>query len=255
MIVDIHAHLDLYEKEEIEGVIRRAKENNVKYILTSGLNIETNKLALEFSKKYDIVSPSFGIYPPDALRRETAKKYDFDLEQEIEFIKKNKNEIISIGEIGLDYLDNPNKEFQKKVFKEILSLAEKINKPVVIHSRKAESDCIEILENFKLNIIMHCFNGNFKLVKRIQDNSWMFSIPTNIVRLLHFQNIVKEVPITQLLTETDSPFLSPYKEKKNEPSFIVETIKKISEIKKIEEKEVEDRIYSNFKKIFLQNQK
>jgi len=251
MLVDVHAHLDLYEPKEIEGIINRAKKKNVKYLLTSGLNIETNQLALDFSKKYDIVQASLGIYPPDALNRETKEKKEFNLDKELEFIKKNKNNFISIGEIGLDYLVEPNKELQKKVFTNILELAEKLKKPVIIHSRKAEKDCVDILENYKLKIIMHCFNGNFKLVKKIQENGWSFSIPTNIVRLLHFQNIVQQIPINQLLTETDAPFLSPYRDKKNESSFIVETIKKVSEIKKTTKKEVEDKIYNNFKKIFL----
>lgn len=254
MLVDIHAHLDLYDRKEIDGVIKRAKKANVKYILTSGLNLETNKISLELSKKYDIVYPSLGIYPPDALQRETKQKKDFDLDKEIDFIKKNRNNFLSIGEIGLDYLKDPNKEFQKKVFNEILTLAEKLNKPVIIHSRKAEKDCIDILEGFKLKkIVMHCFNGNFKLIKRIQNNNWIFSIPTNIVRLLHFQNLVNEISLDNLLTETDSPFLSPHFGKKNEPSFIVETIKKISEIKKLEKEDVENKIYSNFQKIFLKN--
>ena len=139
-----------------------------------------------------------------------------------------------------------------EVFNKVLSLAEKINKPVIVHSRKAEKECIEILETFKIkHIDMHCFGGNFKLVKKIQDNGWIFSIPTNIVRLFHFQKIVEETPMSQLLTETDSPYLSPYPEKRNEPSFVVETIKKISEIKKLDEEEVKKLIYMNFQKIFL----
>jgi len=251
MLVDVHAHLDLYGPGEVDEIIERAKKTNVRYILTSGLNIETNKLALEFSKKYDIVKASLGIYPPDALHRETKENKKFDLNKELEFIKKNKENFISIGEIGLDYLESPNKELQKKVFENVLGLAEKLKKPVIIHSRKAESDCVEILENYKLDVVMHCFSGNFKLVKKIQEKGWYFSIPANIVRLLHFQNIVQQVPLNQLLTETDAPFLSPYRDRKNESCFVVETINKISEIKKITKKEVEDRIFSNFKKIFL----
>jgi len=133
-----------------------------------------------------------------------------------------------------------------------LTLAEKIKKPVVIHSRKAEKECIEIIETFKIkNVDMHCFSGNFKLVKKVQDNGWFFSIPTNIVRLFHFQKIVEETPMSQLLTETDSPYLSPFIEKRNEPSFVVETIRKISEIKKLNEEEVKKLIFMNFQKIFL----
>ena len=80
---------------------------------------------------------------------------------------------------------------------------------------------------------------------------WFFSIPTNIIKLLHFQNIVKEVSLNQLLTETDAPFLSPYKDRINEPSFIVETIRKMSEIKQMDENEIKNIIYMNFQKIFL----
>ena len=100
-------------------------------------------------------------------------------------------------------------------------------------------------------VVMHCFSGKFKLVKRIEDNGWFFSIPTNIIKLLHFQNIVKEVSLNQLLTETDAPFLSPYKDRINEPSFIVETIRKMSEIKQMDENEIKNIIYMNFQKIFL----
>ena len=167
-------------------------------------------------------------------------------------LKKNKNNIVSIGEIGLDKsIKDCNIKKQIKVFKKVLSLAEEINKPVILHSRKAEEECIDILETFKTKNIMHCFTGNFKLVKRIQNNDWFFSIPTNIVRLLHFQKIVEQTSTSQLLTETDSPYLSPFKEKRNEPSFVVETIKKISEIKKLEQEEVKKLIYMNFQKTFL----
>ncbi len=108
------------------------------------------------------------------------------------------------------------------------------------------------LETFKIrNIDMHCFTGNFKMVKRVQDNGWTFSIPTNITRLFHFQKIVEETSISQLLTETDSPYLSPFKEERNEPSFVVESVKKISEIKKLDEEETKKLIYMNFQKFFI----
>src|SRR3989344_1520422 len=248
MLVDIHCHLNFkdYDKDRDE-VIKRAEKLNM-IIVDSGTNIEDNKKSLELSKRYKIVKSSLGLYPLHAV-----KLNEKQLENEINFIRENKDKIIAIGEIGLDKSEeNCNFEKQVEVFKEVLSLAEKINKPVVIHSRKAEKECIDILETFKIkHIDMHCFGGNFKLVKKIQDNGWIFSIPTNIVRLFHFQKIVEETPMSQLLTETDSPYLSPYPEKRNEPSFVVETIKKISEIKKLDEEEAKKLIYMNFQKNFL----
>jgi TatD DNase family protein len=249
MIVDVHAHLTYEDfKDNLDEVIERAKKVGVKHIISNGTNLEDNKKILELSKKYEIIKPALGLYPLEAEKlseKQLNEVYDFF----------NKNKFIAFGEIGLDKKD-PNSNFnkQKKVFEKILSLAEKLNKPIIVHSRKAELDCIEIIESYKLKkVIMHCFSGNFKLVKRIENNDWFFSIPTNITKLLHFQNIVNEVSLNQLFTETDSPFLSPYKERINEPSFIVETIKKMSEIKKMDETEVKNIIYMNFQKVFLKN--
>ena len=100
---------------------------------------------------------------------------------------------------------------------------------------------------------MHCFTGNYKLVKKIFDNNYFLSIPCNIVKSTHFKDIVKNFEMKQILTETDSPYLSPYKDKMNEPSFIIETIKKISEIKMLEKEEVEKIIFMNYQNFFLKS--
>jgi len=246
MIVDIHAHLTYPDfKNNLDKVIERSKKVGVKHIISNGTNLEDNKKVLELSKKYKIVEPAFGLYPVEA--ESLSEK---ELTKTFEFLEKNKS--IAFGEIGLDKKLGKNFPKQKKVFEEILSLAEKKDKPIIVHSRKAELDCIEIIESFKLKkVVMHCFSGNFKLVKKVENNGWFFSIPTNIVNLLHFQKIVSEVSLNQLLTETDAPFLSPHKDKRNEPSFIVETIKKMSEIKQMNETEIKNIIYMNFQKIFL----
>ena len=250
MLVDVHSHLNFkdFDKDRDE-VVKRAEKLNMT-IVDSATNISDAKRSLELSKKYKIIKSSLGLYPLYAIKLNEKK-----LNEEIDFIKENKDKIIAIGEIGLDKSieDHKIKE-QEEIFRKVLTLAEKIKKPIVIHSRKAEKECIDILETFKIKSIdMHCFGGNFKLVKRIQDNGWFFSIPTNIVRLLHFQQIVEQTSMSQILTETDAPYLSPFKDKRNEPSFVVETIKKISEIKKLDEEEVKNLIYMNFQKTFLKN--
>ncbi|MBI2672862.1 TatD family hydrolase, partial [Candidatus Woesearchaeota archaeon] len=99
---------------------------------------------------------------------------------------------------------------------------------------------------------LHCFTGNLKLVKRIENNGWFLSIPTNIVFSSHFQAIANQTSISNILTETDSPYLSPIKGERNEPSLIKHTIKKISEIKSLDYKEVENIIFMNFQRLFLE---
>ncbi len=260
MFVDCHCHLGhSYFKDKLDDVIKRAKKAGVKAIITSGVNVTSNRKALEIAKKYDIVKCSLGLYPidllgkmPDAvgLARQTQP---FVLEEELKFIKKNKNKIIAVGEVGMDFFWDTNfHNKQKKNFEKIIKFVEKLKKPIIVHSRKAEKECLDLLESSKLKkVLLHCFSGKKSLIRRAYDLGYYFSIPAIIVRLQHFQTLVDMVDMSKLLTETDAPWLSPYPDKKNEPSFVKETIKKISEIKKLNKKEVENIIFMNYQKLFL----
>lgn len=257
MLVDVHCHL-FHEKfkSDLDKVIERARKNNVKVIISSGVNAPTNRETLEIAKKYDIVKASLGLYPIDLLGKQdevglTRQIEPFVLEDELEFIKKNKNKIIAIGECGLDFAFSKEYDKQIKNFEKIISFAEKIKKPLIVHSRKAEKECLDLLESSKLKkVMLHCFSGNKKLIKRGYELGCYFSIPTVIVRLQHFQTLVEMVDISRLLTETDAPWLSPYPDKRNEPSFVFEVIKKIAEIKKLDKKEVENIIFMNYQNLF-----
>ena len=126
-----------------------------------------------------------------------------------------------------------------------------MNFPVSIHTRKVEKEVIEILRNYpNLKKILHCFSGNFKLIKEAKEIGCYFSIPTNIVRSQHFQKMIEILPKERILTETDSPYLSPHANKTNESSFIVETIKLISLIWKESIEKVESKLENNFKEIY-----
>ena len=210
-------------------------------------NHELNVKTLELAKKFSLIKPALGIYPVDALKLSEEK-----FQKSIDFIRKHKKEILAIGEIGMDFQEIKNKEKeQEKKFLELLQLSEELKLPVIIHSRKAERRVVDVLESSKLKkIVMHCFSGNIKLVKRAEENGWMFSIPCNVVFSEHFQNIVKQVSISQLLTETDAPFLPPVKGQRNEPGNIAHAINKISEIKNLDIEEVKKLIFMNFKKFF-----
>ncbi len=246
MFVDVHAHLDWPDfSKDLDKVIKNAEKAGVSNIITSGVNHEANKKALEIAKKYKIVDASFGLYPLDILDLSEEELFDcFD------FIKKNK--CIAVGEVGLDFVSREKEKEQKENFLKIIEFVEKLKKPIIVHSRKAEKECVEILESSKLKkILVHCFSGNMKLVKRVEDNGWMFSVPTNVVYSIHFQTLVERTSINNLLTETDSPFLNFVKGERNEPRNVVHTVKKISEIKKMDEHETRKIIYSNFQKLFL----
>ncbi len=250
MIVDVHCHLtDVYFKDKLNQVIKNAQKNNVVSIISNGLNFEDNLNVLKLSKKYSLVKASLGLYPLDAI-----KLNESELQKTLEQIKKNKNNIIAIGEVGMDFKYNKDYKRQKDIFLKFIELSEKINKPLIIHSREAEKEVLELLETSKSKkFLMHCFTGNFKLVKKIFDNNYFMTIPCNIVRSKHFQDVVKNFELKQILTETDSPYLSPYKDKMNEPGFIAETIKRISEIKQLEKEEVENIIFMNYQKFFLKS--
>jgi len=256
MIVDVHAHLDFEEYEkDLDAVMEANRKAGVKAIVNHGTTAKANRRVLELAKKYGLIKPALGIYPVYAAEM---KEEDFD--KEIEFIKKQDN-IVAIGEVGLDYYigdDNPHgdkyRTEMKKCFEKFIKLAEHRKLPLVAHSRRAELDVIEMLESSSINknkIVMHCFMGRKHLVKRVLDNGWSLSIPCIIGRLQQLQENVSMAHISQLLTETDAPYMSPYPDiKRNEPRFIIETIKKIAEIKKLDEEETAKLLYMNYQRLF-----
>ncbi len=253
-LVDVHNHLELLN--DLDHVIIRAKEKGVKKIITSGIDYETNRKAISLKKEYEIVECSLGIYPKDALKNEyesSGEKFtDYDIEEEIKFIKKHKNEIMGIGEVGMDFnSENINKEEQKKLFIKMIQLAKELKKPLIIHSRKAEKEVLEVLKTECTGkVILHCFCGKKALVKEGALRGYYFTIPTNVNRASNFQSIVKNVNINQLLTETDGPFLSPVKGEQNEPANIQLTIKEIAKIKGFDETEVANNIFLNYMRVF-----
>lgn len=253
-LVDVHNHLELIK--DLDKVIDRAKEKGVKVIITSGIDKETNKKAVELRNKYDIVECSLGVYPKDALKNEyraSGEEFkDCNVEEEIKFIQKHKDEIIGIGEVGMDFSNEPvDKKGQEELFVKMINLAKKLGKPLIVHSRKAEKEVLEVLEREKVGkVVMHCFCGNKNLVKEGSSRGYYFTIPTNVNRASNFQSVVKNVNINQLLTETDGPFLSPVKGEANEPANILTTIKEIAKIKGFDEEEVANNIFLNYMKVF-----
>lgn len=241
MLIDIHFHADFLNEIKLLEIQRNRR---IKFVITNSVDLKSCKKNLELSRRYPKIKLAAGLYPEENISLADYEAFE-------KWVLKNRNLIIAIGEIGLDlYHTDKNFEEQKKVFLKQLELAKKINVPAIVHSRDAEEQTIKILEKVGYKkIVLHCFSGNFKLVQRAVDAGFYFSIPTNIVRSEHFQKMVAEVPRDKILTETDAPYLSPYPEKKNEPSFINESINKISKVWDTSKMEVERRIEENFNKL------
>lgn len=243
--IDIHCHLEMCKN--VDKCVKNSLEKNVGIVLTQGTSIETNRYALKLAEKYDIVKACLGLYPIDAL-----KMKDEEIDKEIEFIRKNKDKIAGIGEVGIDFKeDSENHERQKENFRKFVELSIELDKPIIIHSRKAELECIEILEEMKARkVIMHCFCGKRKLVERIIKNEWFLTIPTSVKNGEQFQDNARNVPIEQLFCETDSPFLHPDKKDNNEPANVIVSYEKIAEIKNMKVSEIRDKIFDNYIKLF-----
>ena len=257
MIVDSHCHLDdpkLYD--QLDNIINRADKNNIKYLLTICTTILSFKKIDLIVKKYSNVYGTFGIHPHETQKNKKINS------QDICSYKKKNDKIIGIGETGLDYYyDYSDREVQKKSFVEHIKAASELNIPLIVHSRNAENDIFDILnnekKNSKLKVLIHCFTGTKSFAKKLIDIDCYISISG----IITFKNstLLSEaasyIPLEKLLVETDSPYLAPIplRGKSNEPSYIIHTLEKLALIKKITTLEIEKKTTSNFFKLFNLN--
>ena len=244
MYIDTHCHLD--RTKSLKKVVENAKKARVGIMVSNGNDPESNRKVLKMAEEFEEIKSALGFYPLDALEVK-----DSEIDKEIKFIKENKNSIVAIGEVGIDFKETREDDKQKKNFQKFVDLAKELDKVIIVHSRKAEEQCLEILEKSKMKkVIMHCFSGKKKYIERIKNNGWYITIPSSVKYNEQFQLFVEMMPIEYILCETDSPFLHPDRQEENEPANVVESYKKISKIKKIKLKEVEERVEKNFKKLF-----
>jgi TatD DNase family protein len=265
-LVDVHCHLNhkMFDGK-VEDVIARAKEKGVCRIVVSGVNPNGNIDVLELVRKFpDTLRASLGIYPIDAIGLAEDDvtglpnhRGKINLDAQFKFIKENIKDVVSIGEVGMDFhwaTKDETFEEQATNFRKIISFAKEVKLPIVIHSRKAEKECLDILEeeisNSEINVVNHCFSGKKGLVKRAAALGHYFSVPPIVVKSSGFQMLVKIVPIEQLLSETDAPWLSPVKGEPNEPAYVDLTIQEIAKIKEMSYKDVADAIWKNYVKVF-----
>jgi len=251
-MIDSHCHLD-HEPlaQNIYDVISRCKKEGIKKVLTISTTISGFPKILEIIKKDEMIFGTFGIHPHETNTDQLSKD---------EIIKKisSNDKIIGVGESGLDfYYNNSDKDKQIKSFKNHIDAALELNIPIIVHSRNAESETYEILKNYdkNLKILMHCFTGSLSFALKLMELNSYFSA-SGIITFKNstvLQNTFKELPVERLLIETDSPFLAPepMRGKKNEPSFVRYTLKKLSELKNITYQELDKITTQNFNRLFF----
>ena len=251
-MIDSHCHLD-HEPliSDLSNVIQRSKNVGIKKLLTISTSLESFSKIKEIINKDDIIYGTIGIHPHESEK-------DIIKSDEIIKILKSNNKIIGVGETGLDfYYNHSDKNKQINSFREHIEASIQSEMPIIVHSRNAEEDTFRILNDYKnknLKILMHCFTGSREFSKKLLTLDSYFSASGIITfkNSIDLQDTFKSLPLDKILIETDSPFLAPIqkREKKNEPSYIDFTAKKLSEILKITKLELIEITTNNFNKLF-----
>ena len=246
-MIDIHAHLCFGDYDRDMGqVIAKCKEEIAGVIVVTARYDEGMKALSLVSKHPGFLFPTLGFHPTEGGK---------DPERIMELIKSNSEKIVGVGEVGLDYhweKDPEKRKCQKEIFSKFIELAEKLSKPLVIHSWDAESECYEMVKDSGAKSIFHCFSGKRDLAKKIVSRGFYVSISTQVLFSKNIRKIAKDMPLERLLLETDSPFLSPDKDKdpRNYPWNIKLSAEKIAEIKRISKDEVLERAKENAIRVF-----
>ena len=247
-LVDTHCHIDSERYDEDRENILKEMEENLEFAVNIGYDLESSQRSIELAEKHDFIYAVVGVHPTDI------NGYDDILEKKLEELAKHPK-VVAIGEIGLDYhWMKDEKEEQKKIFRRQLELARRLDKPVVIHTRDATADTLEILKEYSdIKGILHCYPGSYESALQIMDNYYF-----GIGGVVTFKNskttveAVSKIPLERLVIETDAPYLTPtpFRGKRNHPIYVEYIAQKIAEIKGISYEEVVRVTTENARKVY-----
>lgn len=254
-LFDSHSHLnDEKFDEDREEQIKKIRESGVSNFITAGYSVESSKKALEIAKKYDFIYTTAGVSPNDIPQ--TEEELWKQLAEIEKIVEKNKEKICAIGEIGLDYYWNTdNKELQKKAFIEQIKIANKYNLPIVIHTREAVMDTLQILKENKVTKtgVFHCCPQNRELIKEGLKLGFYISFagPITFKNSKNAEEMINLVPNDRILIETDSPYLAPepVRGTRNTPANVKYIAQKIADVKGLTLEKVEKMTFENTKNI------
>lgn len=247
-LIDSHAHMDNEAFDIDRDELFEKIEKEMDFIVNIGYDLESSKKSIEYAHKYGFVYATVGFHPDEIVG------YSTEAEKELEELVKDPR-VVAIGEIGLDYhwMTHP-KEKQQEIFRRQLELAKRVGKPVVIHSREAMEDTLNILNEYpEIKGIFHCYPGSAETAKTLLDRFYL-----GIGGVLTFKNarklveVVKNVPMDRIILETDCPYMTPapFRGKRNEPVYVKYVAEKIAEIKGIEFEEVAVKTNANTRKVY-----
>ena len=251
-MIDTHCHIDFKDfDDDREDIIKRAKDK-LDHVIVSGYSNDSNMQVLQLSKDYEgFIYPTFGFHP---VSSQNATETDIEIAHEN--IRKHLNDIVAVGEVGMDYFyvtDKALRERQEEIFKGFLELANEYKVPIVMHVRDCEKKAVNIIPEYEdiPYFVFHCYGGSLKTAKKIMkmDNCAM-SFSTMLCYSKHHQDLIEKIDLDYVLTETDSPYLAMTKEERNEPANVVNAVAKIAEIKNMDIETVDEITTNNALRIF-----
>jgi TatD DNase family protein len=233
MLIDTHCHLDFPEYDaDRDQVIDRAREKGVTQMITIGATVERSVRSVELARRYDCIYAAVGCHPHDA------QEFTPEGMQTLRELSRDKR-TVAIGEIGLDYYRNLSPaDVQKKVFVELIGLAREADLPVVLHTRQAAEDTLDILKAEQVSKgVVHCFSGDEAFLNACLDLGLYISFTCTITykKAADLRHIVELVPLDRMCLETDAPYLSPegFRGKRNEPAFVRLLAEEVARIKNV----------------------
>lgn len=258
ILVDSHCHVDSSEFDaDRDEVLQRAAEANVHYLLCVGTGDPANgnfERAARLAEENENIFAAVGVHPHDA------KTYDSQAEKQLIDLVKSSKKIVAWGEIGLDYYyDHSPREIQREVFRRQIQIARALNLPIIIHSRDADDETVEILTEECSDTdfaggVMHCFGGTAQMAEDLMKIGFYISFAGNVTfkKAENLRDAARVVPLERLLVETDCPYLAPIpmRGKRNEPAFVAETAKFLAEFKGIGFDELARATTENFFRVF-----
>jgi TatD DNase family protein len=247
-LTDVHAHIGAEEFDiDRREVIARARAKGIDHIVAVGETLADADRNLELTEEYPgTVLAAAGLYPT-VIDLEHATKL-------IDFIRRHKNNLVAIGEVGLDHWktqDEKDREIQREIFSRFIDLSVELGLPLNVHSRSAGRKAIELLnERNAGSVLMHAFDGRASVALQGVEAGYFFSIPPSVVRSKQKQKLVRQLPLERILLETDSPVLGPTPQERNEPANLRVSLRSVAEIKGLAEEAVAEAVIENQKRLF-----
>lgn len=248
MFTDTHCHLyNEYYEEGIDSIYEKMEQSKINRVVNNGCDAKSNKEVIELLGKYSWMYGAIGIHPESA---------DTYTEEDLKYVEEHINDpkVVAVGEIGLDYYwTKETRDKQKELFEYQLALAERVNKPVIIHSREATQDTIDILKKYKVTGVIHSFSGSYETACIYIKMGYLLGINGVITfKNCNLKDVVEKLDLGNIVLETDSPYLTPvpYRGKRNDPSHVWEIAEYIANLKGVSVEELSKETNGNISRCF-----